>query len=330
MNVRKNRRINIDVLKGLGILSVILLHTYNGEFLLKVGAPFHIWQAVPVFIILQGFNQANSYLRRDFKQLEDFKDKKYMLRKFKRLIFPFLIFFIIQTAFLWFDTPDYFMEQNHLFRLLTGGRGPGSYFIPLTIQAQIILPVIYLAVQKNVKGMLIGSGIVTTILEVMSAIFNINEDFYRILIIRFIFALALGVALAFWKNKKFRQPIIYFLFAISVIYIYGVMYFDWHFIMEHFWHSQHLPGFFYPLALIIILLRIPMSENHLVLRLLSKMGRASYHIFFVQILYFWEPIRNLRPDMLRVPATIINVAICSIIGLLFYHFEQFIWEKNEN
>ena len=66
MNSHKKRSINIDVIKGLGILSVILLHTFNTEYLLKIGAPFYIWQAVPVFIILQGFNLTNSYKRRDF------------------------------------------------------------------------------------------------------------------------------------------------------------------------------------------------------------------------------------------------------------------------
>lgn len=94
------RSINIDAIKGLGILSVILLHTFHTELLLKIGAPFHIWQAVPVFIILQGLNLANSYKRRGYETLKDFNDKQYHLRRIQRLIFPYLIFFTVQTLFL--------------------------------------------------------------------------------------------------------------------------------------------------------------------------------------------------------------------------------------
>lgn len=327
MNSHKKRSINIDVIKGLGILSVILLHTFNTEYLLKIGAPFYIWQAVPVFIILQGFNLTNSYKRRDFKILNDFNDKQYHLRRIQRLIFPYLIFFAVQTLFLWLDTPDYFMEQNHLQRFITGGRGPGSYFVPLTIQTQILLPFFYLVGRKSVKGLLIGSFLLGTGLEVLSASFHIPEELYRILILRFVFAIALGVALSLWEKTRFRNRFFYGLLGLSILYITGVMYFDWHFLMEHYWHSQHLLGFFYPLALILFLRQVPMSDQNWVFQVLRKMGVASYHIFFVQILYFWEPIKALRPDLPFVLGTVMNLLICSILGIWFHHFEQKLWKK---
>lgn len=327
MNNTTKHEVNIDVIKGLGILSVILLHTFNEEYLLSIGAPFHIWQAVPVFIILQAFNLTNSYKRRDFQSLSDFNDISYHLRRIYRLIFPFLIFFALQTLFLWIDTPDYFAEENHFFRLITGGRGPGSYFFPLTLQAQILMPFIYLVGRRSLKGLLVGTFLLGTTLEGMSAYFGMDEEIYRVLLIRFLFALALGVALALWNEKRFKKPLFYGFLGISVLYILGVMYFDWHFIMEHYWHSQHIPGFFYPLALIIFLRKIPMSNKNRWIKSLSKMGVISYHIFFVQILYFWEPIRSLRPDfhyLLEVP---LNLIVCILIGFLFYRFDQWVFTK---
>ncbi len=38
----------VDILKGLAIILVILMHTYNRELLLAIGAPFYVFQAVPV------------------------------------------------------------------------------------------------------------------------------------------------------------------------------------------------------------------------------------------------------------------------------------------
>lgn len=96
----------------------------------------------------------------------------------KRLLFPFVIFFIVQMIFLRLDTPEYFAGEGIFFRLITGGRGPGSHFIPLTIQAQLILPLLYLMARKSVKWMLVGSFVLTTILEYMSAAFDFQEDWY--------------------------------------------------------------------------------------------------------------------------------------------------------
>lgn len=330
MSNTKKWNINIDVIKCLAIISVILLHTYQGKFLLQIGAPLHIWQAVPVFIILQGFNNAGSYQRRDFKSLADFKDLSYMWRKMKRLLFPFIIFFIVQIIFLRLDTPEYFASENILFRLFTGGRGPGSYFIPLTIQAQLILPLLYLVARKSVKGLLVGSFIVTTILEYLSFAFDMHEELYQIIIIRFIFALALGVALSILGEDKFKNRLFYGLVVVSAIYIIGVMYFDWHFIMEHFWHSQHVPGFFWPLFLILVLNGVKMSEENKIIQTMAKLGQASYHIFFVQILYFWAPINEMRPDTNLFVGTIVNVFICGILGIGFYKLEQIFWNKIEN
>ena len=327
MQKQTERSINIDVIKGLGILSVILLHTFNSEFLLKIGAPFHIWQAVPIFIILQGFNLANSYKRRGFESLDDFKDKHYHLRRIQRLIFPYLIFFALQTIFLWVDTPTYFMEQNHFQRFMTGGRGPGSYFVPLTIQTQLLLPFFYLVARKSRRMLFLGSFLLGIGLEVLSVSLPIGEEMYRILIIRFLFAIALGVALALEVKQPFRNRFFYVGFALSLLYITGVMYFNWHFVMEHFWHSQHLPSFFYPLALILWLRQVPMVAENPVFQVLQKIGEASYHIFFVQIFYFWAPIKALRPSASLLTGTIVNLILCSILGLLFYYLEKKLWEK---
>ena len=323
------RSINIDVIKGLAIISVILLHTYDGFLLLGTGAPLHIWQAVPVFMILQGLNNGNSYQRRGFENLRDFNEPNYFYQKLKRLLFPFIIFFIIQTIYLRFDTPDYFFNENHLQRLLTGGRGPGSYFVPLTIQAQILLPLLFVAAKKNVKAMLAGSFVISTLLEVFSLAVGMNEELYRILIIRFIFALALGIALAILEDDYFKTRTYHILTAISVVYIIGVMYFNWDFIMEKFWHSQHAPGFFWPLFLVIYLKNANMSADNKILEKIALLGKASYHIFLVQLFYFWKPVIEESPELPTIFDSIVNVIVCGVIGIIFYELEQLLWKKIE-
>lgn len=327
MKTKKKRRLNIDVIKAFAIVSVILLHTFDGFLLLGVGAPFHIWQAVPIFMILQGFNNGGSYKRRDYTETKDFADQDFIVNKSQRLLFPFIIFFIVQTVFLYFDTPDYFASENHLLRLFTGGRGPGSYFVPLTIQAQLIVPFMFLAARKSVSKMLIGSFLVNLLLEVYSLATNMDEELYRILIIRFIFALALGVALSMWGFEKFKTKPFYIASFVSLIYIIGVMYFNWNFIMEKSWHSQHIPGFIYPLFLIIYVNGFEMDEENKLLQKTAEIGKASYHIFLTQLLYFWKPIQDLHLNYNPVIGVLLNIFVPLILGSLFYKLEQKMWKK---
>lgn len=330
MKTRNKRRLNIDIIKAFAIVSVILLHTFDGNLLLEFGAPFHIWQAVPIFMILQGFNNGGSYKRRNYNKIDDFKDRDFVVNKSKRLLFPFLIFFIIQTAFLYFDTPNYFASENHLFRLFTGGRGPGSYFVPLTIQAQLIVPFMFLAAKKSVSKMLMGSFAINLALEVFSLAINMNEELYRILIIRFIFALALGVGLSLWGFERFKNRKFYIASLISLIYIVGVMYFNWNFIMEKYWHSQHIPGFLYPLFLIIFINSIEMNEENKILQKSAEIGKASYHIFLAQLLYFWKPIQDLHLNFTPVIGVLLNILVPIGVGILFYRAEQKLWLKLDN
>lgn len=327
MKNKNTRSVNIDVLKGLAIISVILLHTYDGFLLLGIGAPLHIWQAVPVFMILQGYNNTNSYLRRGFRELEDFLNIKYFMKKFNRLLFPYIVFFILQTIFLKITDPVYFSSISIIERFLTGGRGPGSYFVPLSIQTQLLLPLIFLFMKKNTEVRLAIVFLISVLLEVLSLKLPIEEDLYRILLIRFIFALALGVALAILKSDFFNTTLFKILTITSAIYIIGVMYFDWDFIMEKFWHSQHAPGFFWPLFIIIFFEQLKLSPNNKMINALSIFGKASYHIFLVQLFYFWKPISEETPNLPTIFDSLVNVVVCVVLGLIFFELEQKFWKK---
>lgn len=68
-----------------------------------------------------------------------------------------------------------------------------------------------------------------------------------------------------------------------------------------------------------------MSENSKILQVIAKLGKASYHIFFVQILYFWAPIKEMRLDTNWFISTIVNVGISAILGIAFYKLEQIFW-----
>jgi len=54
-DARKTRINQVDLLKGLAVISVILIHLFPAYLLSMTGAPFYYWQAVPVFLLLAAF-----------------------------------------------------------------------------------------------------------------------------------------------------------------------------------------------------------------------------------------------------------------------------------
>ena len=92
------RNYNIDILKALAIIAVILLHSLQRDVLFLTGSPYHIWQTVPLFMLLAGYNTANSYKVRKYESLNQFYNISLMYKKLQRLIYPFLLVWIVQVV----------------------------------------------------------------------------------------------------------------------------------------------------------------------------------------------------------------------------------------
>ncbi|MER2181244.1 MAG: acyltransferase family protein, partial [Desemzia incerta] len=73
---------NIDIMKGISILFVVIIHSLKDDTLRSIGGPFFILQAVPVFLIISGYNHSQSYTRSGIVSLKDFYRPAMMTRKF--------------------------------------------------------------------------------------------------------------------------------------------------------------------------------------------------------------------------------------------------------
>ena len=97
--------------------------------------------------------------------------------------------------------------------------------------------------------------VISIAFEIVCLLIDMSESIYRLLVIRYLFALTLGVWLAL-NSKKINYKWLIPLAIISLVYITGVNYFDWVLIMEKFWLSQHAPSYFWTLLLIVIALNV--------------------------------------------------------------------------
>lgn len=280
------RNYNIDVIKALAIVSVILIHGLSNESLYAILAPYYIWQTVPVFMILVGYNSANSFIKRDYTTLSDIFSQHYLMKKAKRILLPFAFIWLAQVLlqYLYFDNT----EIPALIRsFIVGGYGPGSYFVPLIVQATILTPLLYVLLKKRPMRMMIVLFIVSLLADYGTFWLGVSGSLYRLLIVRHVFSLTLGVWYAL-AHKDLRLKWLLIPAGISLIYITAVHYFNWELILEEFWHSQHAPSYFYVLVLIIIGVKfMNITKESLIEKTFILIGQSSFHIFLTQMIYFW-------------------------------------------
>jgi len=338
----------IDLLKGLAIISVILLHTWPEKVLLITGAPLHIWQAVPVFILIAGFVGTLSYMRQDTTGFRHCYRFSSLFRRFKRILAPFTLLFIVQIVLLCFTGIKEITLQNIVSSYITGGYGPGSYFIPIILQHILILPILYLWAMRNPRYFLPTTFLISLVLEYLMIIAFVPEWAYRLLYVRYLFAGALGVWLAVSKQPIDKKLIIGAL--ISLIYIFAVNYLNVQFwFLYPAWGSQHAPSYFWPLLIIMVgLIYLPSVSKNALSTALEKLGRASWHIFLVQMAFFWAfggAVRSLFLGELVLPValnistilqmvpgfvllTCFNLGVCLSLGCVFFDCEKMIAQRN--
>lgn len=319
------RNYNIDIIKALAIISVILIHGLSNDSLYTILAPYYIWQTVPVFMILMGYNATNSYLRKDYTKLSDIFSHHYLMNKAKRILLPFSFIWLLQVLIQFF----YFDNRNIpelLLAFLDGGYGPGSYFIPLILQATLNIPFIYLILKKQPTKMMIVLFFVSLLIDMAAFWLNISGSLYRILIIRHLFSVTLGIWYAFNKStiklKWLAIPV-----AASLAYITAVHYFNWELIVEEYWHSQHAPSYFYVLFIIMIGMKyLEVGNQSLLEKTFILIGQASFHIYLTQMFYFWF-VHTRLPDFSGLVYLLLFLTIPIVSGILFYKLDDHLSRK---
>lgn len=149
--VKQNHLDNIDFIKGLAAISVILLHTLPESVLYDSFAVYHIWQAVPIFLFITfylGF--------RNIENKTNVFEGYYTLNRIKRFFIKLWLPLIIIATF----EAIFFIVIGDRCRaigsLLCYSNGPGSYYIWCYMQIWILIPVIYFVLKKF--NIYIGGG----------------------------------------------------------------------------------------------------------------------------------------------------------------------------
>ncbi len=301
---------SIDFIKGMAIIGVIACHTFADVGIIT---PI-IRQVIPVFLILMGVNLANSF------NTKGFHPKEYLMNRASRFLIPLIPLYII-AFYLAIKNVDIirFYTSNPIYIL---GQFPGAiqgnYFIGIVIQTILVIPILWWLGKKNMKAMITGAFAVSAVSEIIFAYFGIpglsftSDYLYETLILRWLFHIALGVAVSQMIFE--RKPVPAYLVSAIVIttaFSLSVFISGFGYIKEGFSNMSCITAL-YALGLILIAVYGNISWKPI-----DYLGKASWHIFLVNVLFvdfYGYHGGNILNDL------IINLCI----GIIFFQTDNYI------
>lgn len=324
------RNQTLDALKGICIIFVVITHFHWADDMrLRLGFPFIIDMAVPVFMLISGYVYAASYERNNISTVMQGWGIKRLTKSFLRYTIPYLACFGVEVILSCIKNGIVHAGganvgvKSILLALITGGWGPGSYYYPILLQLLLVYPLLWWIVRRwKFYGLLMIFAL-NFGFEWLKLILAMPVGIYRLLVFRYI--LLLGAGTYFYLYRKSGNKLIE-----SIIWVLGVV-----FIVC----TQYLNQIIWPVtfwvgtSFVAVLYIIPMykwfiSREYKWWCPLLNIGKASYNIFLFQMLFyvfFADSIYKL------ISYSMIDLCLCLAIclygGWIFYCYESK-WTKN--
>lgn len=320
----------LDAVKGLCMLFIILTHfPWTAGERLDYLFPFHIRMAVPILMIVSGYVGAAGV-----KSLRDSYRAERLLPKLLRFAPPYLAVFALEWV-LELGLDAHTALNTHggagcafpvLRRFLEGGLGPGSYYTPMMIQFIFLFPVICAVVKRAPGKGLRWCFLANLAYEVGKNVGGMSRDIYRLLVLRYLFAIAVGVYLAERKEPLSKKKVAA-AFAVGVAFVTVTEYTGYREQIFTMWTGTAMLSVLYAAPLFLAGLTA-FKEREYRFPVLSFIGRASFNIYLTQMVYyhyFAEAVYRAIPS--RAAQPLVNLVICLTIGGLFYKAEAPLTKK---
>lgn len=313
----------LDVLKGICILLVILTHfDWVEPQRLQYLFPYWMNPAVPIFMIISGYVFTESFKRKNVETFKEAYNLKSIMDKVIRYTIPLIIIYAIEVPVKLFALQQPIRWQELVSQFFLGGYGPGSYYFPYMIEFIFLFPLIYFAIKKwDFRGLVL-CGAANILYEVIKVPMGMTGAVFRLIVLRYIFAIAFGCYISMGKMKlKKWMGVASFIFG--AVFIYIVCYTDYKPVFFYRWSRTSMLAVFYIAPIVYLLITKCKWEC----KPLALMGKASYNIFFTQMAFF-HIVSSVIGGIPGTPVPmLITYAFCIIVGILFYKIETPITKK---
>lgn len=305
------RNISIDFFKMLCAIFVIVTHLINDEISRSLYSRYWIDLAVPIFLILTGYNYCKSCEKNNIDTFMKWFSWSNLKKKLIRILIPYLFAVLLFSIF---QIMTGRLDSSWLDSFIWFRFGPGCYYIAILLQILVLFPTLYY-LQKRF-GIIISLLfiILQFVFEYYANLTWMAESIYQLIAFRYTIFLIAGMNLDYFMSK-IKPYILFIVFIIGAFYIHKVNYTSFSPVIFRLWIHSSMPTIFYCLPLVVMGIKLDAYiKESLISKAITTIGKASYHIFLTQMIYFNIGISyNLIRD----------VPLCIIIGVLFYYVETY-------
>ncbi|WP_195268589.1 acyltransferase family protein [Eubacterium sp. 1001713B170207_170306_E7] len=318
----------VSYLKCIAIILVLITHSISPTSEQRIGGPFWIAMAVPIFLIISGFNfTASCENKKIFATREWFRHNN-LLPKLKRILLPYSAVYVLEIFLIYISKKLELTKGIMIFNYVTGGFGPGSYYIPILIQFLLLFPFILMGFKSKAK-------LTFSILLVINIAFDMESTYlsgyaytaslYRLMIFRYFGFIISGVILYYYQKRVKTRAMIICLF-IGFVYILFKNYLGMKPIVFTLWPTTSLPTVLWVFPIVFWSLKyLNIHPKNQIMHVYEYCGDASYHIFLTQMVYYCGMGKIVIQSTNELVGTILNVIICLSAGCLFYFIENKFW-----
>lgn len=311
----------LDYIKAVCIIFVIVTHLpWSDEQRSFLLFPFYIDQAVPVFMVISGYAYTRSACKRGICSVRDWFSPPSFVPKLSRVLFPYaLIWLSLLVIGLLNGLTEPLMG---IARFFVGSWGPGSYYVPVLIQLLVLFPFMMRVVKRwKWRGYFLLL-VLNIAFEAFFTLFDLPAGLYRLCFFRYIVFVLAGMLLYETKCTVPKRILLPCVFA-GFLYLLAVNYFDFSpLIFSPIWKNTAAPDVLWVYPIVLLLIRMKGVSARIAFgKVLGLVGRSTYHIFLVQMAWYFV-IGNLFPTdsvfLLALPSLI----VCLSIGVLFHWVDE--------
>ncbi|MFW9799454.1 MAG: acyltransferase [Candidatus Thorarchaeota archaeon] len=345
----------VDALKAFAIALVVLDHSLTWELKSLVGGVFWERTAIPLFMIIMGFNIGLSFKHKGTTTLRELYSWSYFKSKIERYVLPFLILYLASLILgVYFNS---FTWNEYTLIGWLPFWGPGNWFIPVLFSSIVILPLVYRGYISYPK-LTVFLCFMSEILLQLFMFYNIplvlvdgywqytsyEAAFLSTVIRTNVLFLLPAVGLGLWFSdspeiKTKRNGLLWVAVPLSVIYMAAYQFLGFRAeIIDGIYRYRLIWGDYtflvYPFSALLFLLAmkyLPLQPQTRLQNLIQRVGRASYHILLFQIFYYsiwyflnpnWANVGFGSNVLFHFWFYAVNLVLTFYVGVIWYEAER--------
>ena len=323
----KKRLVFIDLMKSISMILIMINHMPLGDGLRdQIMVGFNVDMGVPFFMIVSGFTYTMSMERKRIDSIPSWFEKENFKPKLDRIV-PFFALgeaILLIWTLLLCAAGRYEIGERMIELVTHGGYGPGSYYFFMLLQIAFVFPFMIWLLKKNYKW---GSAAIlgfNVFFELSVRTFGMDVDLYRMLMFRYLGFIWAGITLYYYKDQiKFKH--VMGPFVVGFVYIFALRFTEYDPAIVQHWVDTSFMTVGYAFMFVFVAMKAmeKIALHSSVTNFLKTFGNATYHIYVVQMVYYYMRIGRLADEHLGIFfGTIVSCTVCSIIGVWCFKAEE--------